>query len=297
MTFTVRQLEIFVAAAQDCGFARTATRLEISQPAVSEHIRTLESRLGYALFHRRRGTTPLLTPEGSALLARAQTFLQETAQIVQVPAHAPVPQTTTLRIGAGGYLLDMRIRPRLQRFCVEHPHIHLDFAAGVPLTRMPELVRRGRLDFAVFATPMPAALPPHHTELLHEVPCSIVGSPAFASGDPSAEDIERLPFVLPLQNSPEGRGVSRMLGTVQINPQRVVARSQYLEVVKKMVEAGQGLAVLFDEYVAEALAARRLVRIGPELPRMTRVIMRHRQAKEPATAAVEKFLRSILGAG
>ncbi len=296
MPFTVRQLEIFVAAAQDCGFARTATRLEISQPAVSEHIRALESRLGYALFQRRRGTTPLLTPAGSALLARAQALLQESAQITHAPVDGPSPHTTTLRVGVGPYLLDVRIRPRLQRFCLEHPHIHLDFRSGVPLLRMPQLVKDGRLDLAVFSTATPAALPARHTQILHRVPCSIVGSPLFAAAALDAEAISRLPFVLSLESSTEGEMVMKMLRAVGISPRRVAARSQYLDVVKKMVEAGKGLAVLFDEHIADSLAAGRLVRLGPELQSMTRVILRRPRAKDHALTAVDKFLRSILGA-
>lgn len=294
MTFTVRQLEIFVAAAQDCAFARTATRLEISQPAVSEHIRTLESRLGYALFQRRRGTTPVLTPAGSALLTRAQALLQESAQITHAPLDAPRVHATALRIGVGAYLLDIKIRPRLQRFCMEHPHIHLDFVASVPLRRIPDLVKRGRLDLAVFSTPNPTALPPQHTEVLHRVPCSIVGVPAFVTGADDAQAISQLPFVLPLESSPEGERVVKMLRAVGISPQRVAARSQYLEVVKKMAETGTGLAVLFDEFVADALAAGRLVRVGPELQSMTRVILRRPRAKDHAIMIVEQFLRSIL---
>jgi LysR family transcriptional regulator, low CO2-responsive transcriptional regulator len=34
--YTIRQLEVFVEAARDCNFARTAERLGISQPAVSD---------------------------------------------------------------------------------------------------------------------------------------------------------------------------------------------------------------------------------------------------------------------
>jgi DNA-binding transcriptional LysR family regulator len=295
MTFTVRQLEIFVAAARDRGFGRTATRLEISQPAVSEHIRTLESRLGYALFQRRRGTTPLLTPAGNALLTHAQALLRESARIADAPVDSPRPATTTVRMGAGGYLLDTWIRPRLQRFCLEHSDIHLDFVTGVPSRRLPDLVQRGRVDLAVFSTPTPSALPPHRTEVLQQAPLSIVGSPAFgASLDVAA--ISKLPFVLPLESSPEGRRVLKMLRGVGIDPQRVIARTQYLDVVKKMVEAGKGIAVLFDECAVESLAAGRLVRIGPSLSSLTRVIVRGARARDTAVVAVEEFLRSILGA-
>ena len=64
---TLRQLEVFLAAAQDCHFARTASRLGISQPAVSAHIAALEEQLGKKLFVRRKGRRPELSLHGVVL--------------------------------------------------------------------------------------------------------------------------------------------------------------------------------------------------------------------------------------
>lgn len=68
---TLRQLEVFLAAAQDCHFARTASRLGISQPAVSAHISALEAQLGKKLFVRRKGCRPALSVHGVVLRAAA----------------------------------------------------------------------------------------------------------------------------------------------------------------------------------------------------------------------------------
>jgi LysR family transcriptional regulator, low CO2-responsive transcriptional regulator len=293
MSFTVRQLEIFVAVAQDGNFARAAARLEISQPAVSEHIRALESRLGYSLFRRRRGTTALLSLEGGELLTKARALLRESAQITRSPPNASSQSPVSLSVYAGSYLLDFRIRPKLQHFCQQYPHIQLNFVAGVPRPRVVELVKRKRIDLAVFATAEPEKLP-KHAEVLHQVPCSIIGSSIFATAARDAKTIGGLPFVLPLEGSRECETITKMLQGVSVVPRRVVARSQYLEVVRKMIEGGKGLGVLFDEQVADELAAGRLVRIGPALPSMTRVILRQRETQNRSLLALEEFLRSIL---
>src|SRR6266567_3341633 len=48
----LRELRIFLVLADELHFGRTAERLGISQPGVSEAVRVLESRLGVKVFDR-----------------------------------------------------------------------------------------------------------------------------------------------------------------------------------------------------------------------------------------------------
>ena len=48
----LRELRIFLVLADELHFGRTAERLGISQPGVSEAVRVLESRLGVKFFDR-----------------------------------------------------------------------------------------------------------------------------------------------------------------------------------------------------------------------------------------------------
>ncbi|MGE5721767.1 MAG: LysR family transcriptional regulator, partial [Sphingomonadales bacterium] len=70
--FTLRQLATFVQAARAGSFAKAADQLGISQPAVSDHIATLERRIGRPLFIRRRGASSQLTEAGTELLRKAE---------------------------------------------------------------------------------------------------------------------------------------------------------------------------------------------------------------------------------
>jgi len=70
-----RELEYFVAVAEELHFGRAASRLSVAQPAVSKTIRRVESRLGAALFIRSNRQVSL-TPAGEALLDHGRHVLE-----------------------------------------------------------------------------------------------------------------------------------------------------------------------------------------------------------------------------
>ncbi|GGF64728.1 LysR family transcriptional regulator [Azorhizobium oxalatiphilum] len=71
MNITVRQLEVFACAARAMSFTQAAAQLGISQPALSESIRRMESELGLRLFDRTTRKLSL-TREGRALVGLAE---------------------------------------------------------------------------------------------------------------------------------------------------------------------------------------------------------------------------------
>jgi len=65
------QLRVFMAAAETMNFSQAARRLHMSQPSVTQHIRSLESHFGMQLFNR-NGRKLTLTEAGSTLLPMAR---------------------------------------------------------------------------------------------------------------------------------------------------------------------------------------------------------------------------------
>src|SRR5215216_234579 len=72
----LRHLRSFVAVAEELNFSRAATRLYLSQPALSRQIRALERLVGCELLRRSTHRVEL-TVAGNALLDRARKLLAD----------------------------------------------------------------------------------------------------------------------------------------------------------------------------------------------------------------------------
>jgi molybdate transport repressor ModE-like protein len=79
---TLRQLEALDAIAREGSFRAAARALGVSQVAISDHIKQLETRLGIALFDRARGGKATMSAAGTAALARARLILGDCDALV-----------------------------------------------------------------------------------------------------------------------------------------------------------------------------------------------------------------------
>ena len=93
----LRHLRYFVTVAAELHFGRAARRLFISQPALSQQLRSLEGELGLELLDRnRRGVR--LTPEGQAFLAEATAVVQLADHALEVARAQAEGATGQLRL-------------------------------------------------------------------------------------------------------------------------------------------------------------------------------------------------------
>jgi len=79
---TLRQLEALDAIAREGSFRAAARALGVSQVAISDHIKQLETRLGVSLFERSRGGKATISAAGTTALTRARIILADCDALV-----------------------------------------------------------------------------------------------------------------------------------------------------------------------------------------------------------------------
>jgi DNA-binding transcriptional LysR family regulator len=291
MSFTFRQVEVFVEAAVDGNFRKTADRLGISQPAVSKQVRALEQYVGKTLFLRTRGSPATLSGDGEAMLATAREMLAKQqqwhpARIREVPLH--------LKVSTGDYLLDSLIKPALSEIIRRFPDVSLEFQVSNERSRIFEQIRTRQADLAVYTgDPPPSDLP--DSEILSIIPCSLYAAPQIARDlGSNLEAIANTPFVLPAIASTKS-WVLGALERVGINPKKIAARTQFSDVLGEMVRDGLGIGLLFDDHAC-ARFGDQICRIPLEIEPAYRVMIIGDRAKAPKAQPCLNFLKQLSSA-
>ncbi|MCV6987029.1 LysR family transcriptional regulator [Mycobacterium shinjukuense] len=151
-----RQLEYFVAVAQERHFARAAERCYVSQPALSSAIAKLERELNVTLINRGHSFEGL-TPEGERLVVWAKRILAEHAAFKAEVNAVRSGITGTLRLGTVP-TASTTASLVLSAFCSAHPLAKVQIRSRLATTELYRRLRDFELD-AVIAHRAPADVP------------------------------------------------------------------------------------------------------------------------------------------
>lgn len=144
------RLKAFIYAAENLSFSEAAKELNLTQPTVSHHIKTLETSLNVELFTR-SGNTLRLTEAGRLLLPFAHKLIHQANEVQEmmlslqqnIVGHLRIACSTT----AGKFIL-----PQLAaRFCQRFPGIMVSILACTPQHIVPQLLE-GEANLAVISS-------------------------------------------------------------------------------------------------------------------------------------------------
>jgi DNA-binding transcriptional LysR family regulator len=284
-TADFRLLGILAAVAEAGSMSAAASRLQLSQPAVSQAVARLEAALGCAMFDRSR--RPLrLTEEGEVALRAAQELLQG---IAALPERIRAVRRLPLRLRLG--VVDSLAFPFLPTLCIElgHDVEFLSVSSGLVQTLRDALLG-GALDFVISNDGMEDLDRLTRHEILREP--YILAVPASLR-DPASLSLEWLVRSLPLmrwgQRSLLARDVEAQLRRLRLAvPQKFDLESA--GALLGMVAAGLGWAVVTPLAVLQAANFGPRVTLlpfpGPGFSRtITLVAPRHKEVDLPLRIA------------
>lgn len=252
-----RELETFVAVAEQAGFKAAARALNLSPPSVTRMINSLEARLGARLFNR---TTRLvaLTEAGERLLADAQRILAEVDAAEDSAAGAHQSPQGLLRVTAPVMFGQLHVAPILRDFLDAHPDVT---ASTLFVNRVVDLIEEG-LDVAVRIGPLPdSTLTAVRVGTVRRV---LVAAPGYLERHPppvSLDDLRhhRLIRHVGSEASPDWR-FSRA-GSIRPVPVAPALTANTVTTCVDAAVAGWGVTRLLSYQVAEALADGTLVEV------------------------------------
>jgi DNA-binding transcriptional LysR family regulator len=148
---SLKQLQCFVAVAEELNFRRAAERLFMTQPPLSRQIKSLEEKLGLVLFERSRSGVHL-TRFGDQFLLKARALLRQSEELASDVAGFAPRATTLLRVGVTTVLNPEIFATVGPRFEEHYPGCRVELKRQLS-ARCVRDVGRGALDVALVGLP------------------------------------------------------------------------------------------------------------------------------------------------
>ena len=253
------RVETFLTVCQTRNYTRAAQMLNITQPAVSQHIKYLEEYFGVKLFDM-KGKIIYLTSEGEEVYHLARIF---NLNITKFREHLLTDTgSKEISVGATKTIGEFIMPPIIAAYVKEYPNRIMKMKVDSTSTLL-EKVKYGELDFAFIEGPFDEK-EFNVLEFMEEryIP---VCSPEFklAGSEVTIHELMNYPLILK-EESRDGRSdIEQWLLQINhsINNFKVVHLVDSLLVVKEMVKNNIGISFLYETSVREELLNGSLVTI------------------------------------
>ena len=234
-------LRYFWAVAHDGNLTRTASKLNLSQSALSVQIRKLEDRLGHALFER-RGRQLHLTEAGRIALDYADTIFDAGKDLLGTLSQQGRPRQV-LRVGALA-TLSRNFQLEFLRPLLGLADVELVLRSGT-LVELLQSLETLNLD-VVLTNRAPAhdAMSNFTSQPISDQSVSLVGTPARLADDADlATLLQDNPMIVPTEDSPVRAGFDRLCARLAISP-TLAAEVDDMAMMRLLAREDIGLAVL-----------------------------------------------------
>lgn len=240
-------LRYFLTAARLLHFGQAADALGIAQPALSQRIKSLETRLRVKLFDRTKRSVRL-TEAGKVFVVEAEHLLSQADLAVRITRAAAQGTAGELRIGYGGSVIfEPKVCALLQAFQTAYPDVSV-LMHECKVEEQLEGVKAGRLDVSLLWGPLGPGFPELRELVFLRASMSVVlprDHPLAVKPLLHLEELRNEAFIA--LTDPPGRGIAHVVDQIfavsELSP-RIVLRVNSLLSVLGLAGAGIGLGIV-----------------------------------------------------
>lgn len=248
----LRQLEIFVKVAELGSFSRAAEALHLTQPTVSEHIRTLEDELGVRLLDR-LGRGAAVTRAGELLVSYAGRMLALQREARQALDSFQGKMSGRLLVGASTIPGEYVLPPLIGRFKDKYPEISITLLIGDSQAVVGWVVE-GKAELGVVGARLPHRSV-EYRELMPDEEVVVVpaGHAWHGRTQVTLEELRAEPLLIRERGSGTRAALEAALAAadLRLDAFRIVGEMGSTQAIKQAVKAGVGISVLSRRAVEE----------------------------------------------
>jgi LysR family cyn operon transcriptional activator len=253
----LRQLEMFIAVADNSSFTGAGRQLHVAQSAISRKIGLLEYELGEPLF-KRVNKKIFITPAGEMFLRYARRIFQDLRNATMEISEFSRLEWGHLGIGAGLMACIYILPPVLEKFKALHPRIELEIATGSTDALLSKL-RNNSIEIGVFTLPL------RGTDLevipLCEEEMVVVVSRKYPVLSKkrwiNAEEIPKHPLIIFSRETHTRYVLEEFFHEAGIVPQ-IVMEIENVAMIKPLIKIDMGISIIPLSAVVEELKRKEL---------------------------------------
>lgn len=292
MNVNLEYYKIFYYVGKLGGITLAAEELAITQPAVSQAVRSLERALGTELFIR-TGKGVHLTPAGEVLYAYVRRGYEEIRTGERKLLEMINMETGEVRIGASDMTLRFYLLPFLQKFHERYPGIRLTVTNG-PTPETLHYLSEGKIDFGLVTSPFGTKKGYRIVEVRKVQDVFVAGSrfAALRGKTLSWSSLRELPLVYLEKRTSTRSYVDEFLREqgVTVQPEIELATS---DMIVQFALKNLGVACVVRDFAEPYLESGELfeLQFEREIPKRGMYLVTNE--KLPATSASSKFLEIL----
>ncbi len=293
MAVQLRQLRHLVEAIEQGSLGKAATRLGISQPALTKSLRLLEQELDCILLDR-TSTGVAATAFGRSLYAHAKAVEAEVGH-----AHAEIGQLRgqhlgSVHVGALPSIAGGLLARAVAAVGAQNPHYSARIIEKMNFELLPGL-RRGEFDFAVGLAEETTELGVRSRIILRDELSVIArtGHPLAALKRVRETDLAQYPWLFPMVGASHHHVLEHFFRSAGVEPPAARIETTSVQMIKSVAQHSDYVGVLPAHVMEPEIADGRLVRLKVRSDSLKRTIAIHYRETHPLSSAARALMRAL----